>query len=135
MNGSLRRVDLRRLDLRRVDLRRVDLRRQWIPLVLAVSGWVVLGISALGPPGALRFAAVFGFALAVPGIAVVRLLPLTSLLERAVLSIAISASLAALVAEGTYISGNLQPAVVLTVLSCLCTAAALTEVIRTGSAP
>ena len=61
-------------------------RQSWgIPLLLAVSGWIALGIVAAGGPAPLRIFAVFAFTLICPGTAMIRLLPLHDLLERAVL--------------------------------------------------
>ena len=106
------------------------LRRQVIPLLLAVSGWLVLGITAIGGLQAVRLLAVFAFVLAGPGTALVRLLPTREFLERAVLAVAISLSLAALVAELAYIGHVLQPAAVLVALAAVCSAAAAVELIR-----
>ncbi len=99
-------------------------RRPRVPVLLALSGWVVLGLTGVTGPGALRSLLVFAFALAVPGLAVIRLLPLRGALERATVAVAVSASLAALTAEGAYIAHALDPALVLTVLAAVCTVAA-----------
>lgn len=109
-------------------------RSRAVPLLLAVSGWAAVGIAALAGPGALRSAAVFGFVLVCPGVALARLLPLRDLLERAVLSAALGVSLAALTAEAAAISHILQPLPVLIVLAAVCTAAAVTELARGGRA-
>ena len=101
-----------------------------IPVLLAVSGWLVLGITAVGEFQAIRPLAVVAFTLTGPGAAVVRLLPLTERLERAVLTVAISLSLATLAAEAAYIGHVLQPAVVLVGLATVCSAAAATELAR-----
>jgi hypothetical protein len=98
-----------------------------VPLLLAASGWGVLGLVLAGGHSALRVVAVFGFALIVPGVALVRLVPLRDRLARAVLAVALSMSLAALVAEATAINRPMRPAVVLAVLAGICSAAALTE--------
>jgi hypothetical protein len=109
-------------------------RSRAIPVLLAVSGWAVLGITAAGAPPPVRAAAVFVFALACPGVALVRLLPLRDFLERAVLSLALGMSLAALAAEAFAVSHILQPTLVLVVLAAICSAAALTELTREAKA-
>jgi hypothetical protein len=101
-----------------------------IPVFLAVSGWLVLGITAVGEFQAVRPFAVFAFTLAGPGTALVRLLPLAERLERAVLAVAVSLSLAALAAEAAYIGHVLHPAVVLAGLATVCSAAAAAELGR-----
>lgn len=106
-----------------------------IPLLLAVSGWAVLGIAAVAGPGGPRSVAVFAFALLCPGVALVRLLPLRDPLERTVLSVALGMSLAALAAETAAIGHVLQPLPVLIVLAAVCSAAAITELARGGRTP
>jgi hypothetical protein len=101
-----------------------------IPTLLIVSGWLVLGMTAVGSMQVVRPVAVFAFALAVPGIAVVRLLPLRDPLERAVLAVAISLSLATLAAEAAYIGRVLHPAVVLAMLAAACSVTAGMELTR-----
>jgi hypothetical protein len=101
-----------------------------IPLLLAVSGWIALGIVAAGGPAALRIFAVFAFTLICPGTAVIRLLPLRDLLERAVLAVALGLSFGALVGEAAGIGQRPQPSLVLVVLASICTAAALAELVR-----
>jgi hypothetical protein len=105
------------------------------PLLLAVSGWAVLGITAVAGHGLIRWVAVFAFALFGPGTAVVRLLPLRDFLERAVLAVALGLSLATLVAEAMAIAQILSPALVLAILAFICTAAALAEMAREAEAP
>ncbi len=105
-------------------------RRAAVPMLIGLSGWAVLGVTALAGPGAIRSLAVFGFALAVPGLAIVRLLPIRGLLARAVLGVALSMSLSALVAEAAAIAHHLQPAIVLIVLATICTAAAIAELLQ-----
>jgi uncharacterized membrane protein len=106
-----------------------------VPLLLAVSGWAVLGITAVAGHGLIRSVAVFAFALFGPGTAVVRLLPLRDFLERAVLAVALGLSLATLAAEAMAIAQILSPALVLAVLASICTAAALAEMAREAEAP
>lgn len=98
--------------------------------MLAVSGWLVLGLTMLTGQPVVRAPLVFAFVFACPGLAVVRLLPLRDQLERAVLAVALGLSLTALAAEGMAISHILQPAMVLIALASLCTAAAAAEVVR-----
>jgi hypothetical protein len=107
-----------------------EVKRLMIPLLLAVSGWLVLGITAVGEFQGIRAFAVFAFALTGPGTALVRLLPLREPLERAVLAVAVSMSLATLVAEAAYIGHVLRPAVMLAVLATACSAAAAVELAR-----
>ncbi len=104
------------------------LRSRVLSLLLAVSGWVVLGIVAAQAPTAARAIAVFGFILICPGVALIRLLPLRDLLERAVLGLAIGLSLAALTGEAAAVGHPTQARLVLIVLASVCTAAALAEV-------
>lgn len=101
-----------------------------IPSLLIVSGWLVLGMTALGRLQVVRPVALFAFVLVVPGIAVVRLLPLREPLERAVLAVAISLSLATLAAEAAYIGHVLHPAVVLAMLAAACSITAGVELTR-----
>lgn len=104
-----------------------------IPALVGLSGWAVLVITATVGPGLLRSTAVFAFTLICPGLAVVRLLPLRGFLERAVLSVALSMSLAALTAQAVAINGRwepLRPGPILLALASLCTAAAALEVAR-----
>jgi uncharacterized membrane protein len=104
--------------------------RRMIPVLLAVSGWLVLGITVIGEFQAIRTFAVFAFVLTGPGAALVRLLPLTERLERAVLTVAISISLATLAAEAAYIGHVLRPTVVLAGLATVCSVAAAAELAR-----
>jgi hypothetical protein len=101
-----------------------------IPLLLIVSGWLALGITAVGSLHVVRPVAVFAFALAGPGTALVRLLPLRETLERVVLAAAISLSVATLTAEAAYIGHALRPAVVLAALAAVCSVTAAVELTR-----
>ena len=105
-------------------------RSQVISLLLAASGWIALGIVMAQAPTAARTIAVFGFILICPGAALIRLLPLRDLLERAVLGLAIGLSLAALTGEAASLGHPTQGRLVLAVLASICTAAALAEVAR-----
>lgn len=105
--------------------------RRWvIALLLAASGWLVLGITVLTGLAAVRAPLIFAFVFVCPGLALVRLLPLRDHLEQAVLVVALGLSLTTLAAEGMAISHILQPAMVLVALASLCTAAAAAEVAR-----
>lgn len=106
------------------------LRRHVVPLGLAVSGWLVLGITAVAGQSVVRPLAVFAFALFAPGLAVVRLLPIRDLLERLVIVLALGLSMVVLVAEKTAVGHAMQPTRVLVVLAVICTGAALIELIR-----
>lgn len=111
-------------------IRSAGWRRWGIGLVLAASGWLVLGLTAVTGQPLARAPALFAFVFVCPGLAVVRLLPLRDPLERAVLTVALGLSLAALAAEGMAISHILQPAMVLVALASLCTAAAAAELAK-----
>ncbi|MDR0341917.1 MAG: hypothetical protein LBI49_02180 [Nocardiopsaceae bacterium] len=104
--------------------------RRGIPLLLAASGWIALGITAIAGHDPFRFLVVLGFTLVCPGAAVARLLPLRSFLERAVLSVALGLSLAAIVSEAVAIGRILDPAIVLVILASLCTGAAAVDLGR-----
>lgn len=101
-----------------------------IPLLLAAAGWVVLGITAIAGHDAFRFLAVLGFTLVCPGAAVVRLLPLRSFLERAVLTVALGLSLGAIVSEVVAVGRILDPALVLVILASVATGAAAIDLAR-----
>lgn len=103
------------------------LRYHGVAVLLACAGWAVLAAVMLTGPGPFRFTMVFAFALVCPGLAVVRLLPLRDFLERAVLSVALGLSLAALTAEATAIAHVLRPSAALVVLATICSAAAVVE--------
>lgn len=103
------------------------LRARVIPLLLAVSGWGVLGIIAAQAPSAIRVIAVFAFTLICPGAALIRLLPLRDFLERTVLAVAIGLSLTALVGEAAALGRPASAWLVVVVLALVCTTAALTE--------
>ncbi len=104
-----------------------SLRRYAVPLILAVSGWLVLILTLAGGLQPLRPAAVFAFALVAPGTAAVRLLPLRDFTERAVLAAALALSITSLVAEAVAIAHVLAPGLVLAILAGLCTVAATAE--------
>jgi uncharacterized membrane protein len=114
----------------RATIPRLKLRRLRVPLFLAVSGWVVLGLTVVVGPGPIRWIAVFAFALLGPGTAVIRLLPLRDFLERAVLAVALSLSLVTLTAEAVAIAHILSAVPVLVILASICTAAALVGIAR-----
>jgi uncharacterized membrane protein len=101
-----------------------------LSLLLACSGWIALGIVMVQAPAPARTIAVFGFILICPGAALIRLLHLKELLERAVLGLAIGLSLAALTGEAAAIGHPAQARLVLVVLASICTAAALAELAR-----
>lgn len=111
-------------------LRSERVRSQALSLLLAVSGWIVLGIIKAQAPTAARTIAIFGFVLICPGAALIRLLPLRDLLERAVLGIAIGLSLAALTAGAAALRHPMQTRIVLIVLASVCTAASLPRWLR-----
>jgi uncharacterized membrane protein len=107
-----------------------SLNRWSIPLLLAASGWVVLAVTTGAGYSPYRAVAVFAFVLVCPGLAVVRLLPVRDFLERLVLAVALSMSIAALIAETADINDVLQPTHVLVVLAVICSGAAVTELVR-----
>ena len=90
----------------------------------------MLGLTVVAGPGPIRWIAVFAFALLGPGTAVIRLLPLRDFLERAVLAVALSLSLATLTAEAAAIAHILSAVPVLVILASICTTAALVEIAR-----
>ena len=100
---------------------RPSLRSSWWSVALALSGWAAVAVVALGAPVALRVVVVFGFVMLGPGLSVVSLLDRGSLLERLLVSIALSVALAALVAEAMAISGAWSPTLALAGLAALCT--------------
>lgn len=108
-------------------MRTFDLRRRGVPLGLAVSGWLVRGITAVAGHDLLRPLTVFAFALFGPDMAVVRLFRIRDLLERLVLALVIGLSMAALAAEVTAVDHVMQPTRVLAVLAVICSGAALIE--------
>jgi uncharacterized membrane protein len=101
-----------------------------LSLLLAVSGWITLGIVMAQAPTPARSIAVFGFVLICPGAALIRLLRLREPLERVVLGLAIGLSLAALTSEAAAIGHPMRARLVLVVLASVCTAAVLAEVVR-----
>jgi len=114
----------------KVPVPEIDLRRQGVALALGLSGWLVLGLTALPGVQGLRPAAVFAFVLIAPGTALVRLLPFRDPLERVVLAVALSASLATLLAEAAAIGHFWHPTAMLAVLAAACSAAAVVELRR-----
>lgn len=106
------------------------MRSRVISLLLAASGWIVLGIVTAQAPTPARTIAVFGFILICPGAVLIRLLRLRDPLERAVLGLAIGLSLAALTSEVAALGHPTRARLVLVVLASVCTAAALAEVAR-----
>jgi len=106
------------------------MRSRVISLLLAASGWIVLGIVTAQAPTPARTIAVFGFILICPGVVLIRLLRLRDPLERAVLGLAIGLSLAALTSEVAALGHPTRARLVLVVLASVCTAAALAEVAR-----
>jgi hypothetical protein len=105
-------------------------RSRALSLLLVASGWIALGIVTAQAPTPARTIAVFGFVLICPGAALIRLLRLREPLERVVLGLAIGLSLAALISEAAAIGHPMRARLVLAVLASVCTAAALTEVVR-----
>ena len=108
---------------------------------LACSGWLTLAVVELLPAAsAPRVAAVFGFVLAAPGAAVVSLIrdqgarrgrpldPLTS----AVLTVALSLALGALITEAFLLTDSFSPAGTIAVLASLTSVFSLYPVLRDG---
>ena len=117
MNESMRQSNLPRS-------RPQSSRSHLISLLLALSGWIVFGIVAARAPTPARVLAVFAFTLICPGAALVRLLPVRDLLERAVLCVAIGLSLAALAAQTAATGHPPQALLVVAALALVCTLAA-----------
>ena len=106
------------------------MRGRVLSLLLAVSGWIVLGIVMAQAPTPARTIAVFGFVLICPGAALIRLLRLRDPLERVVLGLAIGLSLATLISEVAALGHPVRAQLVLVVLASVCTVAALAEMVR-----
>lgn len=105
-------------------------RSRVLSLLLAVSGWIVLGIVVAQAPTPARTIAVFGFVLICPGAVLIRLLRLRDPLERVVLGLAIGLSLATLISEVAALGHPVRAQLVLVVLASVCTVAALAEMVR-----
>lgn len=106
------------------------MRSRALSLLLAVSGWIVLGIVVAQAPTPARTIAVFGFVLICPGAVLIRLLRLRDPLERVVLGLAIGLSLATLISEVAALGHPVRAQLVLVVLASVCTVAALAEMVR-----
>lgn len=106
------------------------MRSRVLSLLLAVSGWIVLGIVTAQAPTPARTIAVFGFVLICPGAVLIRLLRLRDPLERVVLGLAIGLSLATLISEVAALGHPVRAQLVLVVLASVCTVAALAEMVR-----
>lgn len=106
------------------------MRRRVLSLLLAASGWIVLGIVTAQAPTPARTIAVFGFVLICPGAVLIRLLRLRDPLERVVLGLAIGLSLATLISEVAALGHPVRAQLVLVVLASVCTVAALAEMVR-----
>lgn len=105
-------------------------RSRVLSLLLAVSGWIVLGIVVAQAPTPARTIAVFGFVLICPGAVLIRLLRLRDPLERVVLGLAIGLSLATLISEVAALGHPVRAQLVLVVLASVSTVAALAEMVR-----
>jgi uncharacterized membrane protein len=105
------------------------MRSRVLSLLLAVSGWIVLGIVMAQAPTPARTIAVFGFVLICPGAVLIRLLRLRDPLERVVLGLAIGLSLATLISEVAALGHPVRAQLVLVVLASVCTVAALAEMV------
>ena len=106
------------------------MRSRVLSLLLAASGWIVLGIVTAQAPTPARTIAVFGFVLICPGAVLIRLLRLRDPLERVVLGLAIGLSLATLISEVAALGHPVRAQLVLVVLASVCTVAALAEMVR-----
>lgn len=101
--------------------------RPWIDLGLMTSGWITLAL-VLGAPEPLRAASVFLFTFSCPGLAIVRLARLTNRLERNIVAVGTSLSLAAIVTELLSLAHAFSDISGIVVLSSLTTATALLNV-------
>ena len=107
--------------------------RTAVGLGLAVSGWVALAATALPAANPLRVLLVTLFVVACPGAAAVRLAApapdrrdgLSAVLERAVLTVALSLAFGTLVAEGFFLARSFSTTRALVVLAVLTTLLAL----------
>jgi beta-glucanase (GH16 family) len=113
-------------------MRRSQVPRSPVGLGLAVSGWVALAATALPAAEPLRVLLVTAFLLVCPGAAAVRLAAAqdrrarrAAVLETGVLTLALSLSITALVAEGFYLAHGFTAVRALCVLAALTTLLAL----------
>lgn len=106
----------------------------WTPQVaLGLSGWIAL-LLAYGPHGPLRVIGAFLFISVCPGLAVIELCGVSGLLERCVLSVALSTALSLIVSELLALVHLLTAASGLFVLASLTTALVLATRIRAAQA-
>jgi uncharacterized membrane protein len=110
-------------------------------IALAASGWVALAATLLPAGSVVRSGAVAIFLLCCPGLALVRRVwPGKDRLERAVMSVALSVSVAILVTEMQTFAGLWQPRGSVALLALLTTvlaipASALRSRVKEGSTP
>lgn len=97
---------------------------------LSAFGWVTLALVVLDAPVPLRSVSVFCFACAGPGTAMTGFLRRVGWLERAVLSVALSTSLATLLAETMALTGTWSPIDALVALSAVCSVAVALRALR-----
>jgi hypothetical protein len=89
------------------------------------SGWLALVAQWAAVLGPVRPVLVFGFVLVAPGAAIAVRLPLTGLVEKAMVSLALSVALAIAASEVFAFAHSWSPAAVLAVLAALTTALTL----------
>jgi|GEM_PF-3026062 uncharacterized membrane protein len=90
-------------------------------LLLALSGWVAVAIVASHAPVPLRTIAVFGFSASGPGLALTAFLERRDRLERFVLAVALSLSVASLVSEAFALAHRFTAPTTLVTLAALTT--------------
>jgi hypothetical protein len=99
----------------------------WVPvgqLLLGASGWLTLAAEQLPPGNPARIVAVFGFMLTCPGLAISRLVSRDTI-ERCVLTVALSMSLAILVTVAAMVARNNSITLRLVVLAAITSIAVL----------
>ncbi|HEY3010833.1 MAG TPA: hypothetical protein VGJ63_22615 [Micromonosporaceae bacterium] len=104
------------------------------PLLLLLAGPAVLALVVLEAPSWLRAAPVLAYLATVPGLAVVRLLRLADRLMVALLGVALSLSLGAIVAQLMIYAGAWSPTLGVSTLVFVASIAASVEVFRAGGA-
>jgi hypothetical protein len=106
------------------------LRDAWPPLLVLLSGAVVLGLVLLDAPASVRATPVLAYIAVVPGLACVRLLRLTDRWMGLLLGIGLSLALGIVVAQAMVYLHRWSPLLGLSTLTVIATPAALFELFR-----
>lgn len=104
--------------------------RVWPPLVVLLSGAVVLALALFDGPAAARGVAVLAYLAVVPGLAWVRLIRLPDRLTQVVVGVTLSLALGILVAQAMLVLGRWSPPLGLGVLVIVASLAAGLELAR-----